>query len=773
MASIKNLIREIHRRSLWQVLGIFLAASWGVLQVVEVLTEAAGLPDWTPTMALVALLVGLPICLATAFVQEGMPGQSAPDADDGSQADAPASVGDAVVQLAAGTGSLDRPSTRPSRTRRLLTWRNAVRGGVGAFALLGLSVGAYFVMWTAGVGPVGNLVAQGVITEGAQVLVADFADGSGQGYADAVSEALRIDLREASVLEVVEGADIVPTLRLMRVEPGAELTAERALEVAQRQGIAAVLDGQVTSLGTGYSLTATLREAQSGRSLASFRASAGGPDELIASTDQLSQDIREKSGESLRTIRAGTPLEQATTSSLEALKLYSEASDAWLELADAPRSAELMELALVQDSTFAMGWRMLSIALQDGGDPSRRAEAIRNAFRYRDRVQDVERYTIEGTHYAFQGRDIPEAVEAYRNTLRVNPDQVPALNNLSNLYRAAYHDFDGAEELLRRGINGPRPVTQFYSNLISQLLYQGRLADALELLDERDAAFPNQAPRSRMRYRLALAQGDLVAAADNARRRSEDVSLPTTVQAWGTADLGLLSYWEGQLDQGRRLFLRAEALDARAGGNFAWIRHVQTTYGEALWGDAVWARGHLRDGLESIFAALPPVGRDHARTAIAVASSGDVVGAELVIGDWREVLREEGEGPSQRATIERATLYARVAGGDTVGAAATMDRLLLEWGCSDACWSFDRARMHDRMGQYERALELYLLEPNLNTSWQRLFVLLRLGPLYEELGETEKAIEAYQRIVDQWAEGDARGREVVERYRDRITALGG
>ncbi|NIP59938.1 MAG: hypothetical protein GWO00_19065, partial [Gemmatimonadetes bacterium] len=75
MSSFKRLVREIHRRSLWQVVGLFGAVSWGVLQVVEVVTESVGLPDWTPGMAFVLLLIGLPIVLATAFVQEGMPGQ--------------------------------------------------------------------------------------------------------------------------------------------------------------------------------------------------------------------------------------------------------------------------------------------------------------------------------------------------------------------------------------------------------------------------------------------------------------------------------------------------------------------------------------------------------------------------------------------------------------------------------------------------------------------------------------------------------------------------
>ncbi len=75
---LKRLISEIHRRSLWQVLGIYLAGSWAVLQVVDTLVGTLGLPDWFPPLALALLLVGLPIVLATAFVGEGGPGQHVP-----------------------------------------------------------------------------------------------------------------------------------------------------------------------------------------------------------------------------------------------------------------------------------------------------------------------------------------------------------------------------------------------------------------------------------------------------------------------------------------------------------------------------------------------------------------------------------------------------------------------------------------------------------------------------------------------------------------------
>ena len=95
--------------------------------------------------------------------------------------------------------------------------------------------------------------------------------------------------------------------------------------MAFREGIKAVLEGTVAAAGTGYVITATVIEAETGRTAATFRATAADDSEIISTIDKLSQDIREKSGESLREIKAGQPLRQATTSSLEALRLYTEA----------------------------------------------------------------------------------------------------------------------------------------------------------------------------------------------------------------------------------------------------------------------------------------------------------------------------------------------------------------------------------------------------------------------------------------------------------------
>jgi len=356
------------------VLGIFLAASWAVVEAVDFLTEQVGLPDWTPTMAVVLLLIGLPVVLATAFVQEGLPGHETANSSAASDADAPAE------NIAAGTGSLDRPTTRPSQTRRMLTWRNAIMGGLGSFTLLGVSLVGYFVMWTTGIGPFGNLVAQGVIEDGDQVVLAVFADATGEGLGDVITEALRVDLAEASVLDLVEEADLGAVFRRMQLEPGTRLTAGLARDAAVREGIKAVIDGEVAKVGTGYLITATIRESDGGRSIASFRVTAEGPDGIIASIDKLSQDIREKSGETLRSIRSGEPLIQVTTASLEALQLFTEADRTW-DQGDQRRTMELLDQAVELDPAFAMAWRRIAALHNNiGTDPVRGRYAATQAF---------------------------------------------------------------------------------------------------------------------------------------------------------------------------------------------------------------------------------------------------------------------------------------------------------------------------------------------------------------------------------------------------------
>ena len=206
---LRRFIREIHRRSLWQVLGIYLVASWAVLGGIGTLGDVLALPEWFSPLALALLIVGLPIVLATAFVQEGGPGHDAGD-----------------VEMSA-------PATPPGVASGLFTWRRTFTGGVLAFALLGF-VGTGWVLFGGGMGG-GSEIEKSVA-----VMPCDDQSAAGdqgplaQGLAEGIINALAQlpDLKVIGITSVValleENADIETVAQRLDVATVLECSLQQA-----------------------------------------------------------------------------------------------------------------------------------------------------------------------------------------------------------------------------------------------------------------------------------------------------------------------------------------------------------------------------------------------------------------------------------------------------------------------------------------------------------------------------------------------------------------
>jgi TolB-like protein len=299
-------------RSLVQILGLYAAGSWLVLQVVDVLTDNMGLPDWVFPFAIVLLLIGLPIILTTAAVQKRMSMTTdAPGAAEG--AEATGGPGPSAAAIAA-----DAIAPPSSEVRRLFTWRNALLGGGLAFVMLAIVTGGFMYMRNAGIGPVGSLVASGLLEDRAPIVIAEF-DSPDSSIGAAATEALRIDLAQSEIVEVVEPAALVGALERMQRDPSEPLTFDVAREVAVREGYPAVITGEIQTVGNGFTLSARIVDAGSGQTLASHRESAKDADAIIPAIDRLSSKMRERIGESYSDLRADAPLDEVTTGSLEAL----------------------------------------------------------------------------------------------------------------------------------------------------------------------------------------------------------------------------------------------------------------------------------------------------------------------------------------------------------------------------------------------------------------------------------------------------------------------
>jgi len=791
----RQLVIEAHHRSLWQVLGVYLVTSWVVIQVVNELTRAAGLPEWVPPFALVLLLIGLPIVLATAVVQEGAPGAGR-TGEGARTAAARATPGEdtndrkarddrsAPAEPVARQPRLEQPPDAellptgegtPSFLERHLTWKRSLLGGAAAFTFLGVLVAAYLVSWALGIGPVGSLVAQGEISQGELIVLADFgAPDDDPSLGSVVTDALRIDLLEARVLDVLEPSEIRGILDRMRLDPNALLTGELAREVALREGLHAVLDGDVARAGSAFVLTANLREAQSGRSLAAFRETAAGPDELVAAIDRLSRRVRERAGESLRSINQGPGLERVTTASLDALRLYSEGMRAF-ERGDHRRTIDLLEETLEVDPEFAMAWRLLAVVrFNMGVEPARQAEAATRAFELRDRLTERERHLAAAFYHQIVTDDRQAIIDAYRRALEIAPDDARALNNLGLEYRAR-RDHEAALELFRRAVDGPGRSSVAFNHLVETLIALGRLDEALDVAEAFGTAYGEHPGSTMARAWVLLLQGRDEEAERAIRGVLESRDPDPDMRAALYDQLARLAIWRGRIREARSLMEEAERSGREVGPSLEWFRRVLTAHLEATAGDPDRAAALLSRGIDGEDPSSPPLEWAWAQIV--------ALGLAERVDDARALLRrleEAGVEPEGRfrRELEMAQALVHLVEGDAEGSIRELESVRSSLRCptcfaTEMGWALKEAgRLAEAAEEWERVMKWEDLFYTFSFHHaNHLWVLQRLPTVYEELGDTERALHYHRRLVELWADADPELQPRVERARERIRAL--
>ena len=377
-----------------------------------------------------------------------------------------------------------------------------------------------------GIGPIGSLVAAGVLDERDRLILADFENHTPDSLlAGAVIEALRIDLAQSPMVTVVEPSYVAGVLARMERESDARLDLELAREVALREGIKAVIAGEINAAGSGYVLSVRLVSAETAEAFAAFRETARNPDAVIGAIDKLSRKLRERIGESLRTIRANEPLAAVTTGSLEALLKYPQAMRALEVEGDIDKGISLLEDAVGLDSAFAMAWRKLGVVLTNQGTQrARYVEAYTKAYEHSDRLTERERYrTIASYHESVTGEH-DKAITAYRALLDVYPDETGAVNNLSVLYGFA-RDYAASEDMARRALALDSAMAFHHTNLLVALVGQGKLDEAAAAIETMGRLLPGNPYGEVFGGAVAYSSGDYVAAEATLRVLAESQSL--------------------------------------------------------------------------------------------------------------------------------------------------------------------------------------------------------------------------------------------------------
>lgn len=741
----KQLADFFHDRTSWERVGGYLLVAWAVVEVVDTFASLIGLPLWFGKAVLALLGAGLLVVILTAVFESGV----VPD----------------------GSGASPR-----GRLRRLFTWRRAVAGGLTAFTLLGMGTAGYLTARSLGMGPVGTLLARGVLTEDAELVLADFEDHTGDlELTEALTQAFRVHLSQSPTVRLASTTRVGRALELMEARGDDPLDRGRAREVAIREGLKAVIGGEVHRVGSRYTVSVVVVAAESGEELVTALEAADDPGELIGAVERLSIRVRERIGESLASVRRSPPLSRVRTTSLAALKSFTEAAEA-NGRGDFGRCALLNEEAIALDSMFAMAYVGRAACNQN----LRRNRALQvadriRAYGMRDRMTERERLQFTAIYHQYVTEDRPRAIEAWEAYISRYPDSPAAHFALANLY-AESRDPDRAETMLRRGLELDPERTVVLINLAGYQTNQGRFAEAHATLDRVREELPGL-DIGWWRATTYLAEGawdsartELAAARARARGNPAQRSRIAVLEA-------VLALTRGRVDDADRAFSEAIAVDTALGAIDSYHRQTLLLADLHLHvrGDTAAALRILDGALaQHPLESLDPFERQYFAFAGAFAETGRLDRARSLIAAWERELAPLLPGSAVPAWLRAAIAEAE----------GRYEDALTEWRLEDevredpAAILLRVARLHDRLGRPDSAFAYY--RRYLTTPARQRYVtdqlwrgpaLERLGDLLMEHGAVVEAVGYYRQLIDLWDDADPALQPRVERVRARLASL--
>jgi serine/threonine protein kinase/Tfp pilus assembly protein PilF len=463
------------------------------------------------------------------------------------------------------------------------------------------------------------------LTDKDTIVLADFTNLTGDAvFDDTLKQGLSIQLEQSPFLDLVSDNKVNQTLKLMGRPAGDRLTPEVAREVCQRTGSKAMLTGSIAGLGSQYVIGLKAVNCDTGDALAGAQEQAAGKEAVLKALDAAAVSLRSKLGESLGSVQKyATPVAEATTPSLEALKAYSLGRKTRLAKGDTP-ALPFYKRAVELDPKFAMAYREMAAVYNNANEIGRAAEYARKAYNLREKVSERERFLIDGFFYATATGELEKAAQTYALWQQTYPRDFVPYGNLGFISSALGNyekDLEESREAQRLEPN----------NAISYGNVGGTLA-SLNRLDEAEAVY-KQAEERKLeseglllnRYLLAFVKGDApkmaqLASAAMGKPGAEDLLLAAQADTEG---------WHGKLKSAHELTRRAmdsaEHNDAKESSASyqaaAALRQVES-------GNREQARAEANAALK-----LAPNRDVRDVAALALARAGDTSGAENLAAD--------------------------------------------------------------------------------------------------------------------------------------------
>lgn len=658
------------------------------------------------------------------------------------------------------------PAVRWQTAAELQTALEAIDGGpqhaasrrwplIAAAAVLLLGVGGF--VWYRAEGRVGTLIGNDLLAANDQVMVAEFENRTPDStLAETVTDAVRIELQESSVIRIPSQTAMRQTLAQMQLASASGLDDTRVREMAERLGAKAYVTGSVAPIGGGYQLTARVVATVTGAEALVVRTTAGSDAELIDAVGELGRKLRRGIGESLRSVADAPTLAIATTASLPALKAYTAARRAEAG-GDRPRAIALFHEAIGEDSTFASAWAGLGVAFANSSNWTGAVGALTKAYEHREGLPDNVRMSIEINYHVFRGE--PDLAE-------------PILKRRTELYNDGWTSYAdlllgqgklaAAESAGVRGVATQPKEPVSWWNLVEAQVAQQHFAAAESTIVRMEQVLPGNAWVANLDLGILEGRRDF----DSLRTIISNGPLASTPQS---AEIlcglnlvrGKLGAWQqcGPPDEDPHLII-------------ATLR---------MTGDTARARQQL---VQVTSAGVDTVA-NFARPSLiaAYAEIGDLPAARRELQRWQGALgpndpRYRSDSPYAMAAIamaegkfdSAATAYLAWNRSGHLDAGHWYNR-----GLAEAGMALDRAGKSDSaMVLFEKALSMPSISGGTyyESAWYPE-VLRRLGELHEARGDRARALEYYQKLLTLWKNAEPVLKPQVDAVRERVATLAG
>jgi tetratricopeptide (TPR) repeat protein/predicted Ser/Thr protein kinase len=579
------------------------------------------------------------------------------------------------------------------------------------------------------------------------IVLADFANSTGDAiFDDTLKDALGVALRQSPILDIASDEKVTSTLRLMTKAADTRLTPQVAREVCQRSQSKAYVGSSIATLGSQYVIGLRAVNCANGNILAQEQTTAPGKEKVLDALGTAASKLRGELGESMSSVqKSDLPLEQLTTSSLEALEAFNLGRKAQLEGKGPAVALTHFLRAIELDPNFAHAYSSAGVMYRSLGDYPRSKEYVTKAYALRDRASAYENLLMQADYYYYVFGDEDKSLPLYQQMAEGYPGQDIPWSYLSVIYG----DLGQLEKAVQANLQVVRLETTpfFYSTLIRDETNLGRMQEAHEAYESALSQAPDDPYLRRERYLLAFVEGDTKAMAEQVawfeKRPPESPILLLEARTEAYA---------GHVRAARELTRRASSAAKQARNPASEAFAIL----DAAWREA--ALGNWQDANQQARAALDiaPENEDiESRAAEVLARAGD-------IGHAGKLAQDLAKRFPQNTVIQRYRLpriYAHISLGAKKPAEA-IERLREEEPLeARSCnYSYERGEAYLAAGQGSAAAAAFqqILDHRglVGNCLPGALARLQLGRAYTMQGDPVKAKAAYQDFLTLWKDAD-------------------